>query len=87
MVERLDNSEDAQRKTAFSNSTGRKKVLIIEQDSFSSLAIRTGFQMFGIDCDIAFRAKFALELVCKRLATKDVDAMYKLIVIDKSLNN
>lgn len=62
-------------------------VLLLEQDTFSSLAIRTGFQMFGIDCDIAFRVKFALELICKRLATKDIHAMYKLIVIDKSLNN
>ena len=87
MVQSLENSEGATGKTANFNSPGRKKVLIIEQDSFSSLAIHTGFQMFGIDSDIAFRAKFALELVSKRLATKDIDAMYKLIFIDKSLNN
>ena len=62
-------------------------VLLLEQDSFSSLAIKTGFQMFGIDCDIAFRVKFALELISMRLATNDIHAMYKLIVIDQSLNS
>ena len=42
--------------------------------------------MFGLDCDIAFRAKFALELIQKRISTGKVSSMYKLIMIDKSLN-
>ena len=42
--------------------------------------------MFSIESDIAFRAKFAVELVQKRLATSDINAMYKLIVIDHNLN-
>ena len=61
--------------------------MLLEQDAFSSLAIRTGFQMFGFDCDIALNAKLALKLICKRIATEDIDAMYKLIVIDKSFNS
>lgn len=68
-------------------SQALKTILLLEQDAFSSLAIRTGFQMFGIDCDIALNAKLALELICKRIATEDIDAMYKLIVIDKSFNS
>ena len=42
--------------------------------------------MFSIESDIAFRAKFAIELIQKRLATCDINAMYKLIVIDSTLN-
>ena len=43
--------------------------------------------MFSIESDVAFRAKFVVELVQKRLATCDINAMYKLIVIDHNLNH
>ena len=42
--------------------------------------------MFGIECDIAFRAKFALQLIRSRLAIDDPQAMYDLILIDRSVN-
>ena len=42
--------------------------------------------MFGIECDIAFRAKFALQLIRSRLETGDPQAMYDLVLIDRGVN-
>ena len=60
---------------------------MLEPDTFSNLAIQTAFSMFGVTCDIAFRADFALELINNRLYTHNPSAMYKLIVIGRRLNS
>ena len=62
-------------------------MLLLEQDTFSNIAIKTQFQMYGIECDTAFRAKFALQLIRQRLHTNNPEAMYQLILIDHELNN
>ena len=42
--------------------------------------------MFGVSCNVAFRADFALELINKRLYTHNPSAMYKLIIIGRRSN-
>ena len=64
-----------------------KKVLLLEKDTFSNMAIKTQFLMYGIECDIAFRATYALQLIRQRLGSGDPKDMYTLILIDRGLND
>ena len=43
--------------------------------------------MYGVECDTAFRAKFAMQLIRQRLHSNNPEAMYQLILIDHELNN
>ena len=66
LINNIDKQDEAAKKNALQTNaspSSRKKVLLLEKDTFASLAIRTGFLLFGIECDVAFRAQFALELL------------------------
>ena len=43
----------------------RKQVLLLEPNSFSSLALKTQLQMFGVESDTVFKADLAMELIHK----------------------
>ena len=55
-------------------------VLIVENDSFVSLALSTQCSVFGIKCDVRTNSDKALELVESRLCTSN--PFYGLVLID-----
>ena len=62
------------------------KVLIVEENVFSNMALMTQFQTLGFACDQAYSSREALHLIEARLDGNGTEPFYHLIIFDGHLS-
>ena len=63
LIEQLESRSMMEDGTKKKKEEKRKQVLLLEPNSFSSLALRSQLQMFGVESDTVFKADQAMELL------------------------